>query len=155
METNTTGELRMIVQKYGVLLFVLLLIGCGRDETRLEEWVDGAWSERGFRTYDIDGKRDGDRTRAVATFVLNSGEKLQIELVVGYDPTPVLIRSNWNVDGGINQNRSVVALALRFTGGQGEGPSLGGRFVLYADGQNRFRVMLPMRPVETPQWKVE
>jgi hypothetical protein len=145
----------MIAQKCGVLFCVLLLAGCGRDEAKLEEWVDSAWRERDFRTYDIDGKRDGDRTQAVATFVLNGGEKLHIELVVGYDPTPALIRANWSVDGVVYQNRSVVAIALKFTGGQGEGPSLGGRFALYADGQNRFRVTLPMQPVETPQWKME
>lgn len=139
----------------GALLVLVLLAGCGSDEAQLEEWVDGAWRARVFSAYDIDGKRDGDRTRATATFTLEKGEKLQIEFVVGYDPTPVLARANWSLDGFVYRTTSVVSTALKFTGGQGEGPSLGGRFVLDADGQKRFRVVLPVLPVEKVQWKRE
>jgi hypothetical protein len=139
----------------GALFALVLWAGCGNDEAKLEEWADGAWRERAFSSYDIDGKRDGDRTRATATFTLVNGEKLRIELVVGYDPTPVLARSSWSLDGLVYQTTSVVSMALKFTGGQGEGPSLGGRFMLEADGQNRFRVVLPVLPIEKVQWKRE
>lgn len=142
-------------KKCAVLLVLALLVGCGGNETKLEEWVDGAWRARAFRSYAIDGKRDGERTRATAVFVLDSGRELRLHFVVGYNPTPVLARGDWSLAGADYQTTSITALALKFTGGQGEGPSLGGRFVLDADGQNRFRVELPMLPVEKPQWKRE
>lgn len=132
-----------------------LLAGCGGGQAKLEEWVDGAWRARAFKSYDIAGKREGEQTRATAAFVLASGERLRINLVVHYNPTPVLAKGDWSLDGAVYKSTSIAALALKFTGGQGEGPSLGGRFVLRGDGQQRFRVELPMQPIEVPQWKRE
>ncbi len=144
-----------LYKKCAVLFALAFLLGCGNDEAKLEEWVDGTWRELVFSSYDIGGKREGERTRATAVFVLASGEKLRINFVVGYDPTPALERGDWSLAGSTYQTTSITALALKFTGGQGEGPSLGGRFVLDGDGQQRFRLGIPMRAIEKTQWKRE
>ena len=105
--------------------------------------------------YEITGKRDGAVTRASAILTLESGERLRIELEVVYDPEPSLGSGHWTLDGGQTGAGDVMAESLRFLGGQGEGPSLGGRFRLDEDGDPRFRVFLPLRPVSKPGWTID
>jgi hypothetical protein len=125
------------------------LSGCAdRASPRVEAWRGDGWAELAVRDYRIAGARDGAVTRAVATVALEDGGAIEIELRVFYNPTPVLESGRWTLgaEGG-----DVSAESIRFLGGQGEGPSLGGRFRLEHDGRPRFRVTLPSRPVESPQ----
>jgi len=100
----------------------------------------------------MEGRRDGARTRAIATFTLESGEHIRVEFELVYNPTPALGEARWSVDGQNASEGTVRSESVRFLGGQGEGPSLGGRFLLEEDGNPRFRVVLPVRPVANDDW---
>lgn len=129
--------------------------GCsGQAEPRVEVWEDGTYQPRVVSAYEISGKRDGATTKAVATFTLETGERLRIELEVVYNPTPSLGSGRWRIDGARAGSGEVRPESIRFTGGQAQGPSLGGRFRLEENGSPRFRVVLPLRPVNPPKWRV-
>lgn len=135
---------------------LLLVAGCsGKSEPGLEEWTDGAYRPREVSAYEVDGKRDGATTRALATFTLKGGRRLRLELEVSYDPAPILRAGSWRIDGAHPDSGAVHAESMKFLGGQNEGPSLGGRFRLDRDGRPRFRVVLPLRPLSQPKWQLE
>jgi hypothetical protein len=141
---------------FRLLILVVLLGGCsGKSEPRLEVWEGGIYQPRALSGFEFTGERDGAATRVVAIFTLESGEQLRLALEVTYDPTPALGAGVWRIDGPRSGGGEAKAESLKFLGGQGEGPSLGGRFRLEEDGKTRFRVVLPLRPVERSNWSVE
>ncbi|MBT4098333.1 MAG: hypothetical protein HOE86_11850, partial [Gemmatimonadetes bacterium] len=130
------------------LVWVLLLLAAcgGPEEPIVEVWLDSAWQPVAVSAYSIDGQRDGGKTKAVASFHLQDGAVLHVELEVGYDPQPVLSAGHWNYAlADTSLDGIVVERSMRFFGGQAEGPSLGGTFRLDRKGQPRFRVELPVR----------
>ncbi|NNE09600.1 MAG: hypothetical protein HKN20_13655 [Gemmatimonadetes bacterium] len=135
------------------LLPCLLASGCGVEkEPSCEEWIDGTYRALPVAAYEIAGSRDGSTTSAVATMTLGDGDVLKIEIAVEYDPAPVLRAARWTITGGRSGSGDVAAESLRFLGGQGEGPSLGGRYRLEAEGLPVFRVELPLQPVSRREW---
>ncbi len=144
-----------LATKTQLLAALVVLSGCsGRAEPRVEVWEDGTYQPRVVSAYEISGKRDGATTKAVATFTLETGERLRIELEVVYNPTSSLGSGRWRIDGARPGSGEVRAESVNFTGGQAQGPSLGGRFRLEENGSPRFRVVLPLRPVNPPKWRV-
>ena len=144
----------MRIMKAFLLPLALSFGACsGDNEPSVEAWVDGASTPVAVTASAIDGKRDGRRTRAVATFTLHDGARLRVQLEVSYDPRPVLSAGHWTYDGTSSGDGTVVERSMKFFGGQAEGPSLGGRFRLDQDHRPRFRIRLPLRPVSQPQWK--
>lgn len=136
------------------LIYLVLLSSCANNaEPQLEEWGEGSYKARQVSAYNINGKRDGATTRATAMLILRGGERLHLELKVDYDPQPVLGEGKWRLEGDRADSGAVIAEALKFFGGQSEGPSLGGRFLLQGNNGLRFRVVLPLRPVEGSRWK--
>jgi hypothetical protein len=138
-----------------VLLVPVLVLsaGCsGNAEPQLGVWKDGVFQSAVINTYEITGKRDGAVTRVLAELTLKSGEKIRMELEISYDPKPVLLSARWAIDGSKAGSGEVFAESLRFLGGQGEGPSVGGRFRLDENGDPRFRVVLPSQLVDQPKW---
>jgi hypothetical protein len=134
---------------------LVISAGCsGRDKPQLDVWKDGAYQSVAINSYEITGKRSGDVTRVSATLFLESGEHLRMELEISYDPQPVLRSARWAIDGSSAGSTEMFAESLKFLGGQGEGPSLGGRFRLDENGAPRFRVVLPLTPVDQPKWTV-
>lgn len=119
----------------------------GGGEPRVEQWEGGAWRPVASASYEIAGKRDGAATSAIATFGLETGERLRVELTIVYNPTPALGAGRWQLEGDDPASGEVAAESIKFLGGQGEGPSLGGRFRLEENGRPRFRVVLPAKPL--------
>ena len=137
-----------------LLPLLLTAAACGGPrEPTVEAWLDSAWTPVVVNTYAIAGKRDGQRTEAVARFGLQDGAQLQVEMEVSYNPQPVLSAGHWTYTGETSDAGTVIERSMKFTGGQGEGPSLGGSFRLDHQGQPRFRVVLPLRPISQPKWQ--
>lgn len=134
-------------------LALLLVLACARNAgPSVEAWKNGAYEALTVSSYTIEGRRDGEATQAVATFTLATGQHLRVVFDVVYNPTPALGEGRWEIDGE-NANRGAVrAESVRFLGGQGQGPSLGGRFLLEGDDAPQFRVVLPLRPVRRNDW---
>lgn len=132
-----------------LLLFLVLFASCGGEQgptvLRLVGTSPGL-SE--VSSWTMVGKRDGARTRATANLVLASGQEIRVELLLAYDPQPVLAGGSWSSG---SESGTVTAESVRFVGGQGEGPSVGGNYVL-ADDRNlpRYRIQLPLTPIATP-----
>ena len=135
-------------------MFIILLYGgcTNNDEPLLEELVNGVYKSRTVTNYRVNGMRDGATTQVSVKFVLENGERVQLELEVAYNPTPVLRSGFWRLDGKLSGSGNVKAKSMKFLGGQGEGPSLGGRFELEEGSQSRFRVVVPLRPINKPNW---
>jgi len=139
-----------------VLWLVAILSGCGAEKTaQLEEKVEGAWLQQPVLSYVMSGERDGASTKARATLEFGKSRRLHLELEVVYNPTPTLKMGRWILEGVGPSEGQIVAESVRFVGGQGEGPSIGGRFRLEENGSPRFRVELPLKPVDEPKWKLE
>lgn len=129
-----------------------LFAACSRGGPRVEAYVDGSYSAVEVVDYQLAGKRDGSTTRATAMLKLGDGVRLIVELDVVYNPTPSLGEGRWRLEGPAPASGVVQAESVKFLGGQGQQPSVGGRFRLEADGVPRFRVVLPPRPIEQPGW---
>jgi hypothetical protein len=145
----------MLLNMMLVPLFVLTGGCSGKSEPQVEVWEDGVYFSTVVDAYEVSGKRDGAVTRVSAELILESGERLRIELEVGYNPQPVLGEARWLLGTDPGTVGEVKTESLKFLGGQGEGPSFGGRFRLEENGTPRFRVVLPLRPVDRPEWKVD
>jgi hypothetical protein len=129
-----------------LLAVLVLLLGCGTDSARVEDLASESAPATGFELQSATGDRDGDRTEA--RFEFSDGTRtLVVELTLSYDPQPVLAGGRWSLgaDGG-----SIRAESVRFVGGQGEGPSVGGVYVLGDEDGDRFRVHLPLTRVAEP-----
>ena len=143
-----------MMSSWCVLPLLLVLATCGGPkEPTVEKWQDSAWTPVTVETYSIDGKRDGRKTKAVASFGLQDGGQLQVEMEVSYNPQPILSAGHWTYTGETTLEGTVIERSMKFSGGQAEGPSLGGSFRLDHQGHPRFRVMLPVRPVSKPRWQ--
>ena len=135
------------------VFLVLLFGGCANnDEPGLEELVNDLYEPRTVTNYQVSGKRDGATTQVFIIFQLENDERLQLELEITYNPVPVLQSGYWKINGKESSSGNVQAKSLKFLGGQGEGPSLGGRFQLEDNSQPRFRVFIPLRPINKPKW---
>ncbi len=129
---------------------------CAVDgEATLEEWIDGGYRPRVVSAYEITGKRDGATTGAVATMILENGDRLRLEIEVAYNPVPVLRSGRWNLEGSRIDAGEVRAESVEFLGGQGEGASIGGRYRLNENDLPRFRVDLPLRTISQRGWTIE
>jgi hypothetical protein len=126
--------------------------GCAnRNEATVDTWDNGAYHPVVFKAFEIAGEREGATTAATAVFTFKDGARLQVDLQVAYNPTPVLASGRWQLDGPFAGEGDVRAESIKFLGGQGEAPSLGGRFILSKNGTPRFRVFIPSRPLPHPK----
>ena len=129
-------------------LLIFSIDGCRSDNNlKLEKWTDGKYQAIPFSTFDINGRRDGENTFAYIIFTFINGAKIEIDLEITYNPLPILKYGEWRlVKNGLKSN-DVFEENLIFLGGQGEAPSIGGRFILNLEGQSFFRVTLPLMQV--------
>ena len=128
---------------------LLLSAGCaGRDQARVERYEGGLYHAETVTGYTLSGARDGATTNATGVFTLENGDKLSVELHVSYNPTPVLAGGHWRSEGSTAEAGDVHEESLKFLGGQGAAPSVGGRFRLETYGQPRWRVVMPVQPLK-------
>ena len=137
-----------------VLVFLILFFeGCtNNDEPIFDEWVNGFYHSRTVTNYQVSGKRDGSKTQVFIIFQFENDEQVHLQLEVTYDPIPTLRSGYWRIDGKESSSGDIKAKSLKFLGGQGEGPSLGGIFQLEENSQPRFHVVIPLRPINKPKW---
>ena len=137
--------------RYRHLIIPALLVVCAAcaqsDAPGAERFENDAYHAEPVSAYTISGARDGASTQATALFTLANGDRLSVELHVAYNPTPVLAGGHWRREGSSPEEGEVREESLKFLGGQGATPSVGGRFVLEKDGAPRWRVVLPVRPL--------
>lgn len=134
-----------------LLVAVLSLLGCNAEPAlQVEAWRGDTWDPVATSDYSIDGARDGASTTAILHFTIAGQARLEVTLQLSYDPTPILSAGSWQIDG--EAGGGVRAESLDFVGGQGEGPSVGGIFVLETDGLPRYRLKLPLTAVAEPRW---
>lgn len=127
-----------------VVAAALVSACANRDATRLERWSAGKWTEIPAAQFTLSGARDGARTHATAVVTMSNGRTLTVDMTLAYNPTPVLESGMWQMG---DESGTVTAEAVKFLGGQGSGPSVGGRFRLEDNGQPRYRVTFPAQPV--------
>jgi hypothetical protein len=126
----------------------LVAVACmGSDRPRVEVMENGVYVQKSVRAYQISGARDGAITHANAMLTLDDGDRVRIDLAVQYNPTPELASGHWRREGKVVEEGDVHAQSLKFLGGQGGTPSVGGRFRLETFGNPRMRVVLPARPL--------
>ena len=137
-----------------IWVFLFLLFGgcANNDEPKLEEFVNDLYQPRTVTNYQVSGKRDGTTTQVFIIYQLENDERLQLELEITYNPVPVLRSGYWKIDGMESNSGNVQAKSLKFLGGQGDWPSVGGCFQLEDDFQPRFQAFIPLRPINKPEW---
>jgi len=125
--------------------------GCsGSSKPSVDLMENGVYRPEKVSGYSIAGARAGATTRAVGTFMLANGDTIRVELEVAYNPAAELASAHWQRRGHIAGEGSVHEEALKFLGGQGATPSVGGRFRLDQEGSPLMRVNMPVRPLERP-----
>jgi hypothetical protein len=129
----------------------LLLVACGgADEARVSEILESGEHALPVELVSFEGTRDGERTAVVAVFEGSAQARLEMRFALHYDPVPQLDGGTWTYSGPTGRAEGVVrAESVRFVGGQGEGASVGGEYLLEENGISRFRVHLPLRGVES------
>ena len=125
-------------------LLAVLLVACGAERPLVERFEQGAWQPAPFQVVSMGGQH----AAATVLFVLRleepSGRRLIVEGTVEINPQATLIGGNWVEEGGSGTLSGVLSSAtIDFFGGQGDRPSLGGRFTLSAEGNAVYRINLP------------
>jgi len=124
-----------------LLFMAVALLGCHRGGARLEVHTQAGWQEKPVVEVVASGRRDGYRTEATFQVVRPDDRPITITLTIAVDPTAHLAAGQWQEPG--RGGGTVTPLHLDFLGGQGEGVSVGGRYLLEGDGGPRYRVTLP------------
>lgn len=125
------------------LMTVLLAVGCGTDAP--VERLDGDEATlTAYRLAEATGERDGAQTQARFVFRASGEDDLVLDVTLGYDPQPTLVSGSWHRGAIAGDVRSE---GVRFVGGQGEGPSVGGTYRLEDASGPRYRVTLPLTRV--------
>lgn len=136
-----------------VTVFCLMVAGCGEEQAEVFELLDSGPQPLPVTELRAEGQRDGAATRAQLEFLGPGSLQLVLHLDIGYDPQPVLNGGSWTYQGPTGEGAgTVVAEAVTFSGGQGEGASVGGVYVLEDGNGPRFRVDLPLTAIQTPGW---
>lgn len=139
------------------VLLLWICLGCGSDEVRIEVRApsggQSAWEPLAWDLLRAEGRRDGAHTRATLVFGGSTNDSLRLDLEVVVDPQATLRSGNWtaSLEGKVREGSQVRAPSLRFLGGQGGPPSIGGLFVIGDGRGEQFRIRLPNTPLTVPR----
>jgi hypothetical protein len=141
---------KMIVRRCLVVAATTLPIitACfGAGKAHVDIMTNGVYLSEKVTAYAITGARNGATTHAVAVFTMKDGDHIKVEMNISYNPTPELADGHWQRDGKVRGEGPVHDESLKFLGGQGATPSVGGRLRLDEEGGPRMRVTLPVQPL--------
>lgn len=125
-------------------LVVTLLSACGPSTPVVEEKISGAWTPSSWTLQSAEGSRDGEKTRAWIVFKDPSGRKLELRLQIATTPDAELEVGRWYLDdAGVSRSGPASAKGIKFLGGQGGRPSVGGTYFFEEGDEEVFRVKLP------------
>ena len=145
--------MKVVIIKLFLLFLVTYFVGCiNNDKPKFEELNDGSYVPRTITNYSTYGSRDGSVTQVFVTFELENNKNIQLKLEVTYNPIAILSSGSWKTLRNESIGGKIKAISLKFLGGQGEGPSIGGRFELEYNSQPLFRAFVPLRPINKPSW---
>jgi hypothetical protein len=131
----------------GILLpLVLVTWACGSGQEAMVEEISSTGSyPLPVRLVSLEGGRDGYQTQVTVRFEGGADTELVVELTLSVDPRASLEEGRWHYVGPTGRaSGGVVPESLRFVGGQGEGASVGGIFLLQEAETPRFRLTLPL-----------
>lgn len=129
-----------------IFVATVLLCGtaCSRPPAKPVENLGGGQDVGSFVLAELKGTRNGDRLDVRAVYSGNS-QQIVVELRFKVTSPARLEAGNWKglgAEGGVHERSST------FLGGQSGPPSIGGRFdLLGTDGQPRYRVAIPLQPL--------
>ena len=126
------------------LIFLVLLVSCGRSERRPLQDLSGREHLSGFTIQSVRGVRDGDRL-AAQVLISDSSSILTLDLHFAIG-SPTTLQSGlwrWSRPGRL-LNGTVSARSVTFLGGQDGPPSIGGVFDLAGSDNSSYRVNLPL-----------
>ena len=139
-----TGTGRRLLSISGIWLLLTLLAACAPDRPLVERFEQGGWQQSPFQFVSLGGQRAGNTVVFVLRLEEPSGVRLEVEATVKIDPRATLVGGRW-VEAGESRAQSGVlsSAVIDFFGGQGGRPSLGGQFMLSAEGAPLYRINLP------------
>ena len=132
----------------GAAAALQILAACGPSEPTVMAKAEKGWAPTSFRYERAEGMRDGDRTKASYFFAGPDSSWLELRVTVEVKPEPTLTFGRWYLEERDHEKTGSARVThLRFLGGQGGSPSIGGDFLLREGSDERYRLLLPPTPI--------
>ncbi|HTC88795.1 MAG TPA: hypothetical protein VK686_10885 [Bryobacteraceae bacterium] len=134
-----------------VLIWCMVLLGCGRADRKPLQDLSRHEDLSGFKIESMRGLRDGDRLSA-QILISDSSSILTLDLHFAIGSPTTLQSGTWRWSRpGRLLDGMVSARSVTFLGGQDGPPSIGGTFDLTdAGGHGTYRVTLPLTALPRP-----
>ena len=135
-----------------ILPFILffLFFSCSNNKPFLYHVINDKNEEIIINDLKIDGKRVDDRTKVDLKIVHSNNKHINLDLEFYYNPFPQLVNGLWMSSENFQQG-SILSNSLKFSGGQGEPPSVGGNFYLLDSKKDTlFHLFLPLMMIYDP-----
>lgn len=114
-----------------VAAVLLVWLGCAPATPTIDERVGEQWAPSSYRFVRAEGQRDGEQTHAYFFFEGPEGAKLEVRLLLDLKPEAGMRVGRWYWDRADSSlSGSMTARSVRFLGGQGGPPSVGGTYTL-------------------------
>ena len=130
-------------------IFVIVIIdGCVQNkEPEFYEVIDNYNQRLDIINYEVSGVRDGDRTKVSINYSLINNKEFNLILNVIYNPVPIFNSGTWSIKGDYSTSGVLQKKEMKFLGGQGDSPSLGGIFLLNVGSKTIYKAIVPLRPI--------
>ena len=145
----TLKKAKDILNRILPLLF-LIFFSCSNNKPKLYDFIDNRKGELILNDINIDGKRVDDRTKVELKIYHSNNKYIYLDLEFYYNPFPQLVNGMWSSSKSWYQG-NILSNSLKFSGGQGEPPSVGGNFYLLDSTKDTlFHLFLPLMMIYDP-----